>query len=157
MKKIVLLMAIFVMGFVSSRGQGVVPPNSGGTPPDVYTNVTWQTIFFDDFDGPTLNPIWQTNLPNILFPYTDGITTYIGAPNYSFQTLGTNSVLRLTNTIGPVQRVGWSSVTNFNLASFYYDARFNTLTQSPSNSIDGFVEISNSVRWGQFRLESSFR
>lgn len=102
--------------------------------------------FFDDFAGPNLNPIWQTNLPNNAhsgsFPYGYSQTaTYLGAPNFSFQTLNGSTILRLTNSLAPLQRRGWGSLTNFGGTNFYYEARFNTLNQSPTTSIDGFIEI----------------
>jgi len=87
--------------------------------------------FFDDFNGPTLNPIWQTNLPNAYCGSFAGdsaqIATYIGAPDYSFESLDSNSVLRMTDTMGPLQRRGWSSSTNFFSSGFRYEARFNSL------------------------------
>ena len=105
------------------------------------------TLFFDDFNGPALNSTWQASLPNanIAFPiYVFGgpqSATYQGAPNYSFQTLGGSSVLRLSNSMDNFQRVGWSSSTIFNPSAFTYDVRFNTLTQSSSTSIDSFIEV----------------
>ena len=102
-------------------------------------------VFFDDFSGPTLNPIWQTNLPNAYsgsFPYGySQVAQYIGAPNYDFESVGGASVLRMTNIMDSLQRCGWSSTTNFVTGDFRYEARFNTLIQSPTNSIDGFIEI----------------
>src|SRR5207249_1173384 len=41
-------------------------------------------LFFDDFNGPVLNPIWQPGLPNGTVGIIGGVDTYIGAPNYSF-------------------------------------------------------------------------
>jgi len=104
-------------------------------PPAIY--------FFDDFNGPTLNPIWQASLPNAPIPFlgSSGNATYLGAPTYSFQTLGGYSVLRMSEKMSDRQRVGWSSSTNFNPSAFTYEVRFNTLTQSISNSIDDFIEV----------------
>jgi hypothetical protein len=99
------------------------------------------TLFFDDFNGPNLNPIWQASLPDAHIGVISDMVTYQGAPNYGFETLDTNSVLRLTNVLSPLRRVGWSSMSNFTPADFHYEARFNTLTQGPTNSIDGFMEI----------------
>jgi hypothetical protein len=102
-------------------------------------------LFFDDFNGPTLNSAWQASLPNanIAFPIfgSPQSATYLGAPNYSFQTLDGSSVLRMTDNMSNFQRVGWSSSTIFNPAAFTYDVRFNTLTQSSSTSIDSFIEL----------------
>jgi hypothetical protein len=101
------------------------------------------TGFFDDFSGPTLNPRWQASLPtmNVAEPEAGSTqsTTYVGAPNYSFQTLGSDSVLRLSNSMSDHQRVGWSTTDTFS-GAFRYEVRFNTLNQS-GNSIDAFLEI----------------
>jgi hypothetical protein len=102
------------------------------------------TGFFDDFSGPTLNPRWQASLPtmNIAEPESGSTqsTTYHGAPNYAFQTLGSDSVLRLSNSLFPHQRVGWSTTDTFS-GAFRYEVRFNTLTQAGGVSIDAFLEI----------------
>lgn len=99
--------------------------------------------FFDDFSGPTLDSRWQASLPtmNVAEPESGSTqsTTYIGAPHYSFQTLGSDSVLRLSNTMSDHQRVGWSTTDTYS-GPFRYEVRFNTLNQS-GNSIDAFLEI----------------
>jgi hypothetical protein len=102
-------------------------------------------LFFDDFDGPTLNPVWQAELPDApwRFPQDTGIATYIGAPNYTFQSLDGASVIRLDSVLNNGQRVGWSSSQVFSVPDvpIVYAARFNTLTISASTSIDNFIEI----------------
>ena len=104
-------------------------------------------LFFDDFNGPTLNSAWQASLPNANIAFPIGIlggpqsAAYQGAPNYSFQTLGGNSVLRMTDNLGNLQRRGWSSSSTFNPSAFTYDVRFNTLIQSNTTSIDSFIEV----------------
>ncbi len=104
-----------------------------------------QVLFFDDFSGPTLNPAWQASMPNAYLadPYfgTTHLATYIGAPNYSFQSLNGSSVLRMTDTLSPLQRRGWLSANIISAPGFRYEARFNTLNQSPTTSIDAFIEI----------------
>jgi hypothetical protein len=99
--------------------------------------------FLDNFSGPTLNPRWQASLPtmNVAEPESGSTqsTTYLGAPNYSFQTLGSDSVLRLSNSMSDHQRVGWSTTDTYT-GAFRYEVRFNTLNQS-GNSIDAFLEI----------------
>ena len=100
------------------------------------------TLFFDDFNGPTLNPIWQASLPNA--PAGGGptpIENYGGAPNYSFSTLGGSTTLHMTNVLNVTERRGWSSSTAFSAADFHYEVRFNTLVQGAGKSIDGFAEI----------------
>ncbi len=103
------------------------------------------TLFFDDFNGPTLNPAWQASLPNANLAYpifgSPQSATYQGAPNYAFQTLGGSSVLHMTNNLSNFQRVGWGSSTTFNPSTFTYEMRFNTLNQSGSSSIDSFIEL----------------
>lgn len=95
------------------------------------------TLFFDDFNGPALNPEFQASLPTIAGTPP---VTYLGAPNYSFQTLGGATVLRLTNTLNNLQRLGWSTSDSFKVTDFRYELRFNVLVQSPTTSIDHFVE-----------------
>jgi hypothetical protein len=102
--------------------------------------VAQMTLFFDDFNGPTLNSAFQAYLPTAGQGDLANNVTYSGAPNYAFQTLGGSSVLRLTNTLNNLQRVGWSTNTVFNVPNFSYEIRFNTLVQSPTTSIDAFVE-----------------
>ena len=106
----------------------------------ITVNVGGSFRFFDDFNGPVLNPIWQTNLPNA-YNGSSEIATNIGAPNYSFGLLDSNTVLNMDSVIGPLQRVGWSSSTNFQVGNFRYEARFNTLFISSTTSVDGFFEI----------------
>jgi hypothetical protein len=101
-----------------------------------------QVVFQDDFGGPTLNPIWQTVMPNP--GYLAGSATptaYLGAPAYSFQSIGGSSAIRLANSMSDHQRRGWTTSTAFSLGGFQLDLRFNTLVQSSSTSIDSFVEL----------------
>jgi sugar lactone lactonase YvrE/subtilisin-like proprotein convertase family protein len=109
---------------------------------DVAFSTGQTNAFFDDFAGPGLNAMWQPALPNAgsggsALP----VETYTGAPNYTFGLLGTNTILRLSNTLNPLERRGWSSAATFNGQSFSYEVRFNTLNQGPGISIDGFIEI----------------
>src|SRR5436190_7281479 len=98
------------------------------------------TLFFDDFNGPTLNPTFQASLP-IAPAESGGVNlTYLGAPNYSFGTVAGASVLRLTTTMDNRQRVGWNTSTIFKVSDFRLEARFNVLVQSPTTSIDSFIE-----------------
>ncbi len=117
--------------------------NSAAATLTVY--LTPNSLFFDDFSGPVLNPVWQATLPDAYsgsFPYGYSQSAlYVGAPAYGFQTVDGSSVLRLTNSMSPLQRCGWSTITNFATGEFRYEARFNSLTQSITNSIDGFIEI----------------
>jgi subtilisin-like proprotein convertase family protein len=99
-------------------------------------------MFTDDFAGPGLNPMWQPSLPNAGGGAdTVNIETYVRAPNYSFTTIGTNTVIRLSNTMNPLQRRGWSSGTVFHGGDFRYEVRFNTLTQGPGTNVEGCLEI----------------
>ena len=99
-------------------------------------------LFFDDFDGPNLNPIWQASLPNAAWRFGAGAAIFQGASNFSFQSLGGSSVIRLQTILGDAQRRGWSSSTSFpSDAPIVYEARFNTLFQSSSTGIDELLEI----------------
>jgi hypothetical protein len=99
------------------------------------------SLFFDDFGGPSLDPVWQASLPTARTAGTFFPATYLGAPNAAFQTLDGNSVLRMNSSMDAHQRRGWSSSTVFSPAGFRYEVRFNTLVQSPTTSIDDFLEI----------------
>lgn len=99
------------------------------------------TTFMDNFAGPGLDPIWQPSLPYAGAGNDPLKETYVGAPNYSFTTIGTNTVMRMSNRFGPLQRRGWSSATAFRGEHFHYEVRFNTLTQGPGTNIEGLIEI----------------
>ncbi len=107
-------------------------------PGNTGTNVT--SIFYDGFDGPALSAEWQATLPSPALNASSQ-ATYVGAPQSGFATLGTNTVLRLTNTLTDLTRRGWSTASSFTGSNFVYDVRFNTLVQSAATSIDGFLEI----------------
>ncbi len=104
-------------------------------------------VFSDDFNGPNLSPVWQPNLPDNAHSGSDAngsssdTEAYLGAPQYSFGTIGTNSVLFMTNSLNTLTRVGWDTSTVYPPTNFYYSVRFNTLTQSATTSIDAFIEI----------------
>ncbi len=99
------------------------------------------TIFLDRFNGPTMNPLWVGALPNVPLANGIGPESYVGLPNYRFQSLNGNSTLHLNTLLSDLQRVGWKLDTNFYTSDFRYEVRFNTLTQSSSTSIDAFIEI----------------
>jgi subtilisin-like proprotein convertase family protein len=118
----------------------------GGLNGLLYGDVVFSTgatnSFFDDFGGPGLNPIWQAALPSASTGAGAApIETYVGAPSYTFGSLGTNTILRLSNTLNPQQRCGWSSATVFNGQDFRYEVRFNTLNQGAGISTGGFLEL----------------
>jgi subtilisin-like proprotein convertase family protein len=99
-------------------------------------------IFTDDFAGPGLNPMWQPSLPNAgTGASPTPVEAYAGAPAYSLVTLGTNTVLRLSNTLNSQQRRGWSSAATFGGQGFRYEARFNTLANQAWTNINGFIEL----------------
>src|SRR5205823_4842675 len=100
-----------------------------------------KVVFFDDFAGPRLNPMWRAALPDASQPSGSIVETYVGAPNYSFASLDGHSILRMSRTLNPRQRCGWSSTAAFTGQDFRYEVRFNTLDQSRGASIDGFIEI----------------
>ena len=130
-------------------------------------NVSANTVlFFDDFNGPTLNPMWQASLPNANLGST--VETYTGPASYVFTNVGGASAIRLNEMLNPRQLAGWSSATNFAASNFRYEARFNTLTQGGATSIDGFlmiwiIDAADSNRWdmalpygGNFGANHSF-
>jgi hypothetical protein len=100
-----------------------------------------QDLFFDDFNGPTLNPNWQASLPPMQVGGFYGPASYAGAPTYSFQNLGGASILRMNESLAAQQRVGWRTAAIYVPPTFTYEARFNTLNQSSDTSIDAFLEI----------------
>ncbi|MGO8926542.1 MAG: S8 family serine peptidase [Limisphaerales bacterium] len=126
---------------------------------DVVFSTGATNLFSDDFNGPGLNPMWQPALPNA---GTGGgatpVETYAGAPHYAFGTLGTNTILRLSNTLNSNQRCGWSSATNFNAQDFRYEVRFNTLNQGAGVSTGGFLElwILDAVNTNRYDMVSVF-
>lgn len=100
-----------------------------------------QVLFFDDFGGPSINPAFQTSLPNgANLGDGTGSCTYLGAPNFAFQNVSGASVIRLSNSLSNQQRVGWSTSTVFVVPDFRYELRFNTLTISSATSIDNLME-----------------
>lgn len=104
-----------------------------------------RTLFFDDFDGPHLNPIWQAGLPAAPWRFSavdEGTAIYEGVSGFSFQTLNGRTVIRLQNRLNDAQRRGWSSSRSFATdAPIVFEARFNTLVQSASTGIDELLEI----------------
>jgi hypothetical protein len=105
-------------------------------------SVYGETLFFDDFDGPNLNPVWEAFLPDAPWRFDAGIAIFQGESNFSFQSLDGSSVIRLQNLLGDAERRGWSSSTSFPPdAPIVYEARFNTLVQSASTGIDELLEI----------------
>jgi hypothetical protein len=102
------------------------------------------TVFYDDFNGPTLNPAYQAILPDAPWRYSASPfnATYLGASNYSFTSVGGSSVIELNNTLNNQERVGWSTSTVFSTgAPILYEARFNTLVQSATTGIDELLEL----------------
>ncbi len=49
------------------------------------------------------------------------VETYAGAPNYTFTTIGGSTVMRLSNTLSPLERRGWSSAATFHGQAFRYE------------------------------------
>jgi len=119
-------------------------------------------LFFDDFNGPAMKSDWiTTGLPTFSPPvaYPPEVT-YLGAPNIRFEKVDGAHVLHMSDTLNNLQRVGWTVATTFSVSNFRYEVRFNTLTQSASTSIDGFIELwildaANSNRFDIFGLFGS--
>jgi len=100
-------------------------------------------LFFDDFNGPTMNSDWVTSgLPTTFNPTSYPFdVSYVGAPDVSFQPIGQASTLHMSTEQPALHRVGWTLDTAFPNASLRYEVRFNTLIQSPTTSIDGCIEL----------------
>ena len=108
-----------------------------------------QVMFFDDFNGPGLNPVYQAALPDAAwrgnqfpnFAYGN-VATYRGGPDYSFETLDGASVLHLRNWIPNTSRRGVSTSTVFAAdKKVRLEVRFNTLVQSPVTAWDELLEL----------------
>lgn len=106
-----------------------------------------EVTFFDDFNGPNLNPVYEAALPDAPWRGNqfrpDGHTaTYLGGSEYSFETLDGASVLHLRTWIGDAERRGLSTSTVFAAdAEIRLEARFNTLVQSPDTAWDELLEL----------------
>jgi hypothetical protein len=107
------------------------------------TQIHADTLFFDDFNGPLLSPIYQTFLPNAPIYQGIGYTeTYLGGANYSFQSMDGVSVLRLQDRLYNAQRRGWSTSSVFGTnQEMRLEARINPLLISSATSIDVFIEL----------------
>jgi hypothetical protein len=97
-------------------------------------------LFFDDFDGPDLNVAFGSSFPDGPLGSGGGNLTYLGEPNYSFESLNGDSVLRMSSTLDRAKRRGWATNTAYGTKDFRFEARFNVLLQGPTTSIDSFIE-----------------
>src|SRR5262249_46171898 len=104
------------------------------------TRSSGDVLFFDDFNGPTLNPVYQATLPvapDRYQAFNGGGNSYVGAPTYSFATVDGATTLHLQSVLDDVQRAGWSTSTTFSTsAPIVFEARFNTMVQSATSGID---------------------
>ena len=126
---------------------------------DVTFSTGTTNLFADEFNGSSLNPMWQAALPGAgTGAAAAPAVAYAGAPAFSFGTLGPDNILRLSNSLGSRQRRGWSSASVFNAADFRYEVRFNTLNQAPGVSVDGFLElwILDAVNTNHFDMVSPY-
>jgi hypothetical protein len=99
-------------------------------------------LFFDDFNGPIPNPVWQGPLPNAPYRFRSVDAAYLGDSNFSFESLDGSTVIRLQNILDNTQRRGWSSSTVFAPdGPIVLEARFNTLVQSRDTGIDELIEM----------------
>ena len=110
--------------------------------------------FDQDFNGPGLDPLWQTGgVPSTL--------TAVGAPTYGFETLDGASVIRLNSAIaGQYRGVGWTTATNAVGQGFSYEVRFNTLVQSAGTGFDELIglsvtDVTDTGRWVATALSSN--
>lgn len=101
-------------------------------------------LFYDNFNGPVLGPPWTASLPTTWqrTPRTSGIASYLGAPDFSFETVDVVSAIQLANVLGDASRVGWSSqAIDTPETPMICEARFKTPEFGPTTSIDGFMEL----------------
>ena len=109
-----------------------------------FDDAPWRLVFFDDFNGPKLRPIYRPVLPNASWRFGSPDAVYIGASAYAFQNLGGASVIRLHNVLNNSQRKGWSTSAKNRFPSsdpIRLEARLNTLVQSPKKGIDELFEL----------------
>ena len=89
-----------------------------------------RTLFFDDFNEGVLRNT-----------YKELSSATNGSPEYSFEVLDDSSVIRLKNRLRDYQVIGWEISDVFNASPIRVEIRFNTLRQSLTTSIDGFLEV----------------
>jgi hypothetical protein len=103
-----------------------------------------ESLYNEDFSGPSLNNIFQEGLPNSVYrPNSSARASYAGAPFYAFQNWDGASFLRLYNRLDDTQRKGWSTSRVFNPGNraFRLELRFNPFTQSRDRGIDQLLEV----------------
>src|SRR5687768_10856999 len=76
-------------------------------PPKRCASRPGRELFFDDFNGPNLNPVWQGPLPDAPYRFLSVDAAYLGDSNFSFESLGGDTVIRLQNILDNTQRRGW--------------------------------------------------
>jgi outer membrane protein assembly factor BamD (BamD/ComL family) len=93
-------------------------------------------LFFDDFNGPVLDITYKA-LPAGRTPQ------YKGMPSFSFEMLDRSTIVRLKGTLEPGQSNGLQTTIFFDVGAnpIHLEVRFNTMVQSPTTSIDGFLEV----------------
>lgn len=119
-----------VVSTISARTDTSEPslePSSTVTPTS-----TTGLLMYEDFDGPSLGKEY------VSFQYPNN-----GTPNYTFETLDGASVIRLKNKLGDLQIKAWEISKVFDIYSkpVRVEVRFNTVLQSYTTSIDGFIQI----------------
>lgn len=126
--KIVLVaVGIILAGVLFSRG-GVLSSLFGP-----------KALFYDNFDDEASFTSTYVEFPE---DFQEELNI-IGTPDYNFTSLDNSSVIQLKNNLGDFQRKTWEISTVFDVHSnpFRLEIRFNTKRQSPTTSIDGFLEI----------------
>ena len=93
-------------------------------------------LFFEDFDGPALDETYKE------FP-TNPSYDYRGKPNYSLETLDQSTVIRMRSSLQANQMRGLlvSKIFSPGPNPIRLEIRFNTLIQSRTRSIDGFMNV----------------
>jgi hypothetical protein len=93
-------------------------------------------LFFDDFSESDLNDVYIEFPANLPFNYQ-------GKPNYSLETLDQSTVIRLQSNLQSNQMSGLQISKTFDTGTspIRLEIRFNTLVQSATTSIDGFINV----------------
>ena len=86
--------------------------------------------------------MWQGPLPDAPYRFLSVDAAYLGDSNFSFESLGGDTAIRLQNILDNTQRRGWSTSSIFSAEGpIVLEARFNTLVQSASTGIDELIEM----------------
>ncbi len=106
----------------------------------------YNTLFYDDFNGPSLGNNYLGWLPEAKYRYRDDAVAYFEGPSdFYFDNLDGNTVIRMQNWLEDQQRRGWSVSGDSSylmvIGEFWVEAQFNTMVQSSQTGIDQLIEL----------------